>query len=196
MKIKNKKPTLNKKSILIIIGAIVLVGAIAAAGYFYTTRNQAHTQNNPEPIDTAKTEKPVTYPRQDDTHPADTGPTHAKAQPGSKPGTNSASGDGADAAPAPANGVASVTMASYSQKNHQVTTVVSLTGHSTSSTCTFTFSQTNTKPVIRQVQASGNTCTATAPEVEFSAVGLWRLHVSLNNGATKLAETYQHVTIN
>ncbi len=182
MKIKHKKSFLSKKVWVIII-LIVLLSTVATAVYFYTKQTY-HATTSPETTDEAKDikdKKPATYPEQTNSD--------------SNPDKTSSQNNTDDASPPPAPGKASVTMASYAQENHQITTVVAVTGHTSTSNCTFTFSHADAKPVVRQVQVSGNSCNATAPEVEFSVVGLWQLNVSLYNGSTKLAETNQHVTV-
>lgn len=185
MKIKNKKSRFNSspKKKVIILTSLVLAVALTAVAYFvYDNRNGS---NNSEKSgdDSAQTDSAKKDAPSDDSK-----TTVESTDPSVKSGSN------ADQAPQPQG--AAVTMASYAQKNHQVATVVNVTGESSASTCTFTFSHQDAKPVVRQVKTSNKTCATSISEGEFNIIGLWQLNVSLYNGSSKLAETNQNVTIN
>ena len=62
--------------------------------------------------------------------------------------------------------------------------------------CVFTFSNSEDRPVVREVEGDGSTCQASIPSVEFSKIGVWNLNISYYRGQTKIVGTDRNVTVN
>lgn len=87
----------------------------------------------------------------------------------------------------------SVSITSASQADGNVTAVAKLSDGN--GDCIFTYTIEQDKPVIRRATTTNSVCTASAPEVEFSRLGVWTLNVTAYVDGKKM-EANQNVTIN
>lgn len=145
---------MNKKTLVISL-TVLLLGAGCAGFYLVTHKNATSS----EPVAPQKQNAPNQTPEQ------------AKAA--DKTAQNT-----------PMSPTISVGQPKSTQAQGNVTGQVQITGtdNTTTGTCVFTYENDIAKPVIRQVAAkdagSSMTCNSGAiPEVEFSAVGTWKLTV-------------------
>ncbi len=93
--------------------------------------------------------------------------------------------------PTSANRFISITSASQADGN--VTATAKISGGN--GDCVFTYSIEQDKPVTRREASTNSVCTASAPEVEFSRLGVWNLNVTAYIDGKKM-EANQNVTIN
>lgn len=91
----------------------------------------------------------------------------------------------------PTNASATVVISSISQSNGQVSTSATTSGDGS---CVFLFTSPDSRPVSRQVNVSGKTCSTVIAETEFDKIGPWQLTVTYYSGGEKVNAT-QDVTI-
>lgn len=88
-----------------------------------------------------------------------------------------------------------VTISNNSQVNGIVTSKADITGASGNGSCVFTFSTTDSRPVVEQTTSSNGSCEVAISEVRFDKIGDWNLDVTFFQNNTKASATKQ-VTIN
>lgn len=96
----------------------------------------------------------------------------------------------------PPQNKASIQMRSFGQNNGMVSVTVDTLLVGGTGRCVFTFTNPEDRPVVREVNGDGQTCSLSVPSVEFARLGIWGLNIAYFREQAKVAETNQNVTIN
>lgn len=171
-----KSPTSRRRKTLVaVIVAVLVLGGIGAAYYFTrptTDKNASDPTNNSAKRDAAN---------QDD------GKAPSGAGAGLPKSSTSMTSD-----QVPISSKLSITITSTSQSDGLVKASAQTSG---SGTCVFLYQPSDDgKPVTRQLDTSGNTCSVNISQNEFVYLGQWQLTVTYYSDNSK-AEVSRNVTI-
>lgn len=166
---KIQKASHKKVIILSIIGALLVVAC--AAAYFVATRpndsaTKAHEKANSS--DTLNPQSKANLPSQSDT-------------PGVDP--NKSTNE------IPVKQDASLSITSLQQSGGSVSYAATFSGIDGGGTCSAEFTAPGAKPVTRTTQPSGQDCSASIPEMEFTQLGEWTLTARYYNSNTQVSAT-------
>ena len=165
----------RSKKLLIVAGLLLLIIA-AGATYWFVFRD------NSAPVDENATDPTLTSAKEEAAEVTETKTNDS----------NNSQTVTADQVPSsPSLSISGLTT---SQSGGYVTAEATIGGATQSGSCVFTFTATDSRPVVKQ--SSGTTsCSTRIAEVEFDKVGTWNLEVSFFQNNTK-ASASQNVTIN
>lgn len=93
----------------------------------------------------------------------------------------------------PTSDTASVVITGFAQSGGQVRATAAISGGQADK-CVFTYTAQDSRPVVKQVSASNNSCSSSISEVEFDMIGARNLNVTAYIGSTK-TEVNKSVTI-
>ena len=178
--IKKIKKARSKK-VPLLLGAVIVIALICGGVYWYS---QTKSANDQQPTQKQKSEAQTPNPKD----------SSNKVSSGSN-------GNGSvpiPPEPAPTNPNAALSISSFSQTNHVIQAVATITNAPGGGSCYFAFSSTGSKPVVQSAtsSASGSTqsCTFSSSDVAFDKIGSWQLQVTYTAGGAQV-EGSQNVTI-
>lgn len=169
------KVTRNRKKLLFLI----LLAILFSTGAFFMWWNYSETksvkdQRANDEAQTSSAKKAVESESTSDLEPKPTSPSGELKQ------------------DVPTSTNRSITITSASQTDGNVAATAKLSDGN--GDCVFTYSIEQDKPVTRRVTSTNSVCAASAPEVEFSRLGVWNLNVTAYVDGKKM-EVNQNVTI-
>lgn len=167
MKIQKKS---HKKAIVLSVIGVLLVAAGAAA-YFLATRPDDSASKAREKANSSDTQNP----QNKENIPS------ADASSGVDPNKSTAE--------VPVKPEASLTISSLKQSNGEVSYAATFDGIDGDGTCSAQFTAPGAKPVTRTTKASGQECSASIPEMEFTQLGEWTLTVRYYNSNAQVTAT-------
>lgn len=175
-----KKPSSRLKLALFIATPIVICAALAL--YYTETHHITDFIKNPfykaTPSMTAQQKEQAT--KNDPT-------TSTSAKADSQPASGVNKSQTTDQVPV--STTSSVAITNLSQTNGNVNITATITNPATSGVCTATFTKSGAKPVVRTINTSNNTCSASISELEFSMVGDWQVQVDYFANNTQATAT-------
>lgn len=167
MKIQKKS---HKKAIVLSVIGVLIVAAGAAA-YFLATRPDDSAVKAREKANSSDTQNPQNkknIPSSD-------------ASSGVDPNKSTAE--------VPVKPEASLAITSLKQSNGEVSYAATFDGIDGDGTCSAQFTAPGAKPVTRTAKASGQECSASIPEMEFTQLGEWTLTVRYYNSNSQVTAT-------
>lgn len=166
---KIQKASHKKVIILSIIGALLVVAG--ASAYFMATRPNDSVQKSHDKANSSDTQNPqskANLPSSDNTSGVDPNKSTSEI---------------------PVKQDASLTITSLQQSGGSVSYAATFAGIDGGGTCSAQFTATGAKPVTRTTQPSGQECSASIPEMEFTQLGEWTLTVRYYNSSTQVTAT-------
>jgi cytoskeletal protein RodZ len=163
----NTKRSISKKKIALIVAGIVLV----AAGILAYTETQHITNIIKNPFYKPAKTKSVTEQKEAETK-SDPTTSPPKSQPTEGVNKSQTTDD------VPVTKTTSLSITQLNQSNGNVNLTTSITNPASSGTCTFTFTSQGTKPVVSQASTTGDTCSTSIPDYQFSMIGDWQVKVN------------------
>ena len=169
-----------RKRTVVFFGILLAILAVAAyVGYMYS-RPQESDRNAPDPTLVSEKTRDSSKPY----------------QPEDKPGQNS---DTVTSQQVPVSQDITLSDAKFNQSNGSVTSSVLVGGVSESGSCVFTFTATDSMPVVEESnsisEGGKQKCNVSIQEVRFDKIGRWDLDITFFRNNQK-ATTNLGVTIN
>lgn len=177
MKINNTSTISNRRRIL--ITGLAFSALCVAILYFTETRHITNLIKNPfyKPTASDMTNQQKEEATKND--PTTTPSPKADSQPA--PGVNQSQ----TTDQVPVSSTSNLTITSLNQTNGSVNITTTITNPANSGVCTITFTKSGARPVTRTINTTNSTCSSSIPELEFSMIGDWQVHVDYFANNTK-----------
>lgn len=166
MRINTKKNTSKKKIILIVSGIVLVMAGVLA---YTETQHITNIVKNPF-YKPAKTKSTAT--KNEEATKKDPTTAAPKSEPAEGVSKSQTTDD------VPVAKTTSIAITKLEQSNGNVNLTTSITNPASSGACTFTFTSQGTKPVVSQATTTGDTCSTSIPDYQFSMIGDWQVKVN------------------
>lgn len=174
-KLKSAAPGKKSKTFIIIVLGVILLAGAAIGGIKYKRHSDALTAQKFRAEEVKKNDSKAT----------NTNSGKSRVTP---PGIDSRNNEDI-----PINQSLSVNISSLGQEGSVINSTATASGVNSEGTCLFSFSSTDSKPVVKQVVSSkqdgSQNCSVSIPRVEFDKRGSWNLLVTFYSDNTKTSAT-------